>query len=158
MTPTIHQLTFRLDTMHLAQGFSSRCAVCALHFRDALDVEAVACLTPVRSPETRSTRRDFGETRLSSTSLPIGARSPAHHPPIRSDAALEFLGELQVARLRRLCVPCAALELRVNDWAVLKMIRETVLAGDVTCLYTDCSRCRQVQLVAALRALDCSPR
>lgn len=46
MTPMIHQLTFRLDTTHLAQGFSSQCVACGLHFRDALDVEAVKCATP----------------------------------------------------------------------------------------------------------------
>jgi hypothetical protein len=76
--------------------------------------------------------------------------------PIRSEAAVEFLGELQLTPRGRLCVPCAAARLRVEKWAILKLIRETLLAGDVICLHTDCSRCCRIELVAALRPLPFS--
>jgi len=77
-------------------------------------------------------------------------------PPIRSEAAVEFLGELQLTPRGRLCVPCAAARLGLEKWAILKLIRETLLAGDVICLHTDCSRCCRVELVAALRPLPYS--
>jgi hypothetical protein len=76
--------------------------------------------------------------------------------PIRSEAAVEFLGELQLAPRGRLCVPCVAARLGLEKWAVLKLIRETLLAADVICLHTDCSRCCRVEFVAALRPLPFS--
>ena len=77
-------------------------------------------------------------------------------PPIRSDGAIQLLGELQLVPGARLCVACAARHMRVEKWTVLKLIRETVLLGDVMCVQAPCSRRRRIETVATLRPLPFS--
>lgn len=45
----VHQLSFRVTPEQRSKGYTCRCSTCGRHFRDALDVAAVACaaLAPI---------------------------------------------------------------------------------------------------------------
>jgi|SRR5882724_2053246 len=65
-----------------------------------------------------------------------------------ADAVLEFLRTIQNSRA---CEECGAAYLSVDRWAVLKSIRELVVAGRILCTYDQCVICRERRLVARLR-------
>ena len=68
-----------------------------------------------------------------------------------SENAARLLTDLKQRPAASLCPDCAARELGVTTWDVLKLIRELIGDGRVLCTYALCLTCAKPTLVVMVR-------
>jgi hypothetical protein len=68
-----------------------------------------------------------------------------------SESATRLDGLLRFTRATALCADCVGSSLGVKMWDGMKIIRELILDGEVTCTVNDCTECGGHTLVARIR-------
>lgn len=69
-----------------------------------------------------------------------------------SEAAAVTSAFLRNLPERVLCEECLSAYLGIDRYAILKSIRELILAGRILCTYTECAMCRKRRLVVQARS------
>src|SRR5262245_58685170 len=68
-----------------------------------------------------------------------------------SESAIRLLTALRAHPHRSLCPECAARDLALMKWDVVKLIRELIGSGGVLCSYALCLGCSEQTLVVRVR-------
>jgi hypothetical protein len=68
-----------------------------------------------------------------------------------SESAIRLDGLLRTTRATALCAGCVGSALGVEMWDAMKVIRELILDGEVTCKVNYCSECGSHTLVGRIR-------